>query len=130
MSSMAYGTVKWATGFYDDLFRFSLYIPHDCTVGSIDINCDLTCTLDWRGVPTINLYNISKTLYFYVGFLRGDANGDDVVNVNDVTTITDWLIGGLDGVNPYKIMAADMDGDGVITINDVTALIDYILLNS
>lgn len=122
-----YGTVKWATGFYDDMFSFLLYIPSGSTVGSISIKCDLTCTTDWRGVPTINLYNISKTLYFYVGFLRGDANGDDVVNINDVTTITEWLEDGLDGVNPYKILAADMDGNGVITVHDVTVLIDYLL---
>ena len=123
-----YGTVKWATGFYDDMFRFSLYIPHDCTVGSIDINCNLTCTLDWRGVPSVNINNINKTLYFWVGFLKGDANGDDSVNIADVTAILDWLIVGLDGVNPYKITAADMDGDGEITVNDATLLFDYITL--
>lgn len=123
-----YGTVKWATGFHNDMFKFLLYIPSGSTVGSISIKCDLSCTLDWRGVPTVNIYNISKTLYFKVAFLRGDANGDDSVNIADVTTISDWLILGLDGVNPYKITAADMDGDGEITVFDVTLLIDYITL--
>ncbi len=124
-----YGTVKWATGFYNDMFRFLLFIPHGSTVGSISIRCDLSCTLDWRGVPTININNITKTLYFWVGFLKGDANGDDSVNIADVTAILDWLIVGLDGVNPYKITAADMDGDGEITVNDATLLFDYLLLN-
>ena len=68
----------------------------------------------------------AKTIHFRVAFLRGDANGDDAVNISDVNTITDWLYTGLDGINPYKITAADMDGDGDITVYDVILLIDYI----
>ena len=123
-----YGTVKWATGFYNDMISFKLKIPNRSTVGTIDITGYFSCSTDWRLVPTIN-GPFSKTLYFKVAFLRGDANGDDAVNISDVTTITDWLIDGLDGVNPYKITAADMDGDGEITINDATLLFDYLLLN-
>ena len=121
-----YGTVKWATGSHNDMFKLWLRIPSGSTVIPIGIRCDLSSTLDWRGVPTVNMNNINQTLYLLVAFLRGDANGDDAVNVADVNTITDWLYTGLDGINPYKITAADMDGDGDITVHDAILLIDYI----
>ena len=55
----------------------------------------------------------------------GDANGDGVVTIKDVTHVIDYLLGGDDGsVNPYH---ADVDGDGNVSIKDVTALIDQLL---
>ena len=55
----------------------------------------------------------------------GDANGDGVVSIKDVTNVIDYLLGGDDGsLNPYH---ADVDGDGSVTIKDVTALIDLLL---
>jgi hypothetical protein len=55
--------------------------------------------------------------------LRGDVNGDNDVNISDVTALIDLLLGGGTISNP----AADCDQDGSINISDVTALIDYLL---
>ena len=56
--------------------------------------------------------------------LRGDVNGDTVVNISDVTTLIDLLL-----ANGDMPAAADCSQDGTVNISDVTALIDFILSN-
>ncbi len=51
--------------------------------------------------------------------LRGDANADGVVDINDCTAIQCQLA---EFADVADAAAADVDGDGVITITDVTAL--------
>ena len=59
--------------------------------------------------------------------LQGDVNGDEVVNIADVTTLIDYLLGNTP--EAFDEQAADVNGDGVINIADVTALIDMLLGN-
>ena len=59
-----------------------------------------------------------------VTVLRGDANGDELVSIEDVAGLIDALIQGTDPVNPE---GADCNIDGLITIEDVAMLIDYLL---
>ena len=55
----------------------------------------------------------------------GDADGDGVTDINDVTALIDYLLGlSLDNFNAVN---ADVDEDGEISINDVTYLIDMLL---
>ena len=58
--------------------------------------------------------------------LRGDVNGDGSVNISDVTTLIDLLLGGGTISNP----AADCNQDSSVNISDVTSLIDYLLSGS
>jgi surface protein len=58
-------------------------------------------------------------------YVPGDADGDGVVGVNDVTVIIDAIM--YNDYSSIDIEAADLDGDGNITINDIVILIDYIL---
>ena len=55
--------------------------------------------------------------------LRGDVNGDGSVNISDVTTLIDLMLGGGSISNP----AADCNQDSSVNISDVTSLIDYLL---
>ena len=57
--------------------------------------------------------------------LIGDVNGDGEVNIIDVTTLIDYLLG-RESVN-FDREAADVSGDGEINISDVTELIDVLL---
>ena len=57
---------------------------------------------------------------------RGDVNGDGSVNISDVTTLIDLLLGGGSISNP----AADCNRDSSVNISDVTSLIDYLLSGS
>ena len=59
-------------------------------------------------------------------YLLGDANGDGLVTISDVTLIIDYLLTG-DG-SALTAINADVDLDGNITIADVTALIDMLLV--
>jgi hypothetical protein len=63
----------------------------------------------------------SKTFSLKI-FLRGDANGDDVVNMGDVTKV-ERIILGLD----LHTCSCDANGDGQITMGDVTKIERLIL---
>lgn len=55
----------------------------------------------------------------------GDVNGDDSINISDVTTLIDFLLNGDDShINRDN---SDVSGDGSINISDVTMLIDILL---
>ncbi len=55
--------------------------------------------------------------------LLGDVNGDGIVTIKDVTTLIDYLLGGINDVN----IGADFNQDGIISIGDVTLIIDFLL---
>ena len=57
--------------------------------------------------------------------LIGDVNGDGEVNIADVTTLIDYLLG--HESDDFDAEAADVKDDGEINIKDVTALIDLLL---
>ena len=57
--------------------------------------------------------------------LRGDANCDNIINISDITSLIDYLIGG-DHHGLFDTLAADVNNDGRITISDITELIDYL----
>lgn len=56
---------------------------------------------------------------------RGDVNGDDRINISDVTALIDFLLSGDD--SDINRANSDVNEDGKINISDVTALIDYLL---
>ena len=84
-----------------------------------------TVTVD--GITVSNQRSENKysgsDLEFEISVLRGDVNGDGSVNISDVTTLIDLLLGGGTISNP----AADCNQDSSVNISDVTALIDYLL---
>ena len=55
-------------------------------------------------------------------FIRGDVNGDGIVNISDVTMLINLLLNG--GELPAT---ADFNEDGTTNISDVTALITYLM---
>lgn len=56
---------------------------------------------------------------------NGDVNGDNTLNISDVTALIDLLLGYQTGI--YNRIHADVNGDGNINIADVTSLIDKLL---
>jgi len=61
------------------------------------------------------------------GYICGDANGDGIHNIFDVTFLITYLY--LDGPAPDPIEAGDANGDGTINIFDITYLISYLYLD-
>ena len=54
---------------------------------------------------------------------RGDVNGDELVNVTDVTALVAYL----NSQATYDKNACDVNGDGLVNISDVTTLINILL---
>ena len=60
--------------------------------------------------------------------VRGDVNGDGLVNISDATLLINALLeSNMAGVNQDN---ADCDQNGTLNITDVTALIEYLLTDS
>lgn len=59
--------------------------------------------------------------------LMGDADGDGMTSISDITSLIDYLLSGCQ--TSFHTQNADFDGDSSVNIDDVTALIDM-LLNS
>ena len=53
----------------------------------------------------------------------GDVNGDERVNVSDVTTLVNMIL----GITEMNQLYADVNGDGRVNVSDLTALINIIL---
>lgn len=71
-----------------------------------------------------NHLGVVATMEFYNG--RGDVNMDEVVDINDVTALIDYLLTGV--TTNVDLEAADCDFSGDVDISDVTTLIDYLLM--
>ncbi len=69
----------------------------------------------WKGVP----YRVSSTM------LKGDANGDGLINMSDVTVVINYILGR--NIDDFSFDNAELTGDGFINMSDVTAIINIIL---
>ena len=54
--------------------------------------------------------------------VMGDLNGDGIVDVTDVSTAIDIVLGKADFNS-----AADLDGNGAVDVTDVSLMIDIVL---
>ncbi len=67
-------------------------------------------------------------VYLSEALLKGDANGDGVVDVADVVAIVNYILE-KPAENFYKA-AADVNGDTVIDAADVVSVVNIILFNN
>lgn len=82
----------------------------------------------WQGWNNNKLYYTDGTQFEIPGsvtVLRGDVNGDENVNIADVTALIDYLLSGND--TGVVVANADCNVDASVNIADVTSLIDYLL---
>jgi M6 family metalloprotease-like protein len=75
---------------------------------------------------------IDDFMIYYTGeeggpdmFTRGDVNGDNEVNIADVNTLIDVILGG--NIDAETMKRADVDEDNEVGISDINSLIDLIL---
>lgn len=61
--------------------------------------------------------------------VNGDADGDGVVSVNDLSTLVDYLLGfeSKNSDGGFNLLGADADGDGVVGISDISTVVDILL---
>ena len=78
----------------------------------------------WSNMETVTLFDNGPAPHVYE---VGDVNHDHDVNIADVTTLIDYLLGSATNVCD---ICANVNGDSEINIADVTALIDLLLSGS
>lgn len=92
-----------------------------------DINSDTEYDTDASIVfvsQTVEGTPSEPVLLTVIGILAGDANGDGVVNIADITAIINCI----NGASPanFNRTNADVNGDGDINIADITGVINII----
>ena len=126
-----YGKVKWEAGDYDEMFDI-----HCLPKASIAVNDTITFSIfmsaspDLRGGIVNNYVQLSKHIVVYLGFMKGDVNGDESINITDVNILNSRLNNNtLDDLGQYGLEAADLNDDGDINITDLTLLVSLALSN-
>jgi bacillolysin len=84
-----------------------------------------TITFTARAEDIVGSFD-EETLGLIIGpaFICGDANGDEVINLLDITFIIAYVYMG--GPAPIPVESADVNGEGNINILDITYLINFI----
>lgn len=91
------------------------------------VTCDLYVPTGMKSVYQSKEYwNIFRNIYEYSsGLLLGDANNDGIINVNDITTIAEYILKG--SATNFNFANADVNSDGIINVNDITGVASIIL---
>lgn len=121
-----YGTAKWEPGHYE-MFSLNFYISPEFRRGWLIIDGTISSSGDSRG-PILQNVQFYKKTWVYVGYQKGDVNGDGRVSISDVTLLISHLMGdAMEELNEFQIDAAEFNLDGKVSIVDVTAIIDSIM---
>ena len=76
-------------------------------------------------ILTLNLDGLNLVIDKVASSKPGDANGDGNVDVNDVTTVINYILG--KNPNPFVFDNANVNDDDDVNVNDVTMIINMIL---
>ena len=113
-----------------------LLMPFDGNEGTL-FSFDVVADNDFTGPGTITLsrtlfstadgteYRLADTECTVKKMLRGDVNGDGVVNVGDINAVVNIILGGK--ASPEVMKRADVNNDGMVNISDINLLISIIL---
>lgn len=123
-----YGTVKWEAGDYDCMFKIHVLIDPYFTIGHVTISGYVKSGQDDRGGT---IANNPEAFYHYItvylGYKKGDVNGDEHINLTDITILTNYVLNGTGLSNQYELDAADVNGDGLINPTDITVLTNMVV---
>ena len=124
-----YGTVKWEAGDYYDMFSFRFAISSTFRGDTVTFVNYFSSDPDQRqGLINPNPFYSCKDVYVYVGYKKGDVNGDENVNQTDVSLLINYMNNpNLYDFDEFQLAASDMNGDGNVNITDVTMLVNYIM---
>ena len=122
-----YGTVKWEPG-TRQMFSLNFFIEPTFRKGELTIDATFTASADSRG-PILSNVRSYKTIWVWVGYQRGDINGDGRINITDATILIYALQEAGDEItylDEFSIAAADLNDDGQVNVTDITILINWL----
>ena len=80
----------------------------------------------WNEIPeTMPAHNVIVTGTFEKDMIKGDANGDGLVNVTDIVATVNYIMN-----NPstdFNFEAADVNMDGYVNVTDIVATVNIII---
>lgn len=120
-----YGTVKWSPGHNADMLRINFWVEDHFRKGHIVFDTQFNSGSDRRGAILSNVYSYKQVLV-YVGYKKGDVNGDERHTIADVALLIDYLLNGFDD-DEFAYDAADVNNDNYVSIVDVAVLINWLL---
>ena len=85
-------------------------------------------TLTVTGYNTITVIESVQTGEACVGYIYGDTNGDSVVNIIDVVTLVNFVLGS-DTPDNCQLEYSDLNADGILNIMDIILAVNIILGN-
>ena len=138
--------LEWPPANTPDVLGYNLYRKYNLTDTTFsplvrineELILDTTC-VDYDVIPdtTYNYYytivgtDLAESDYSKkvtakpFSAANGDANGDLVVNVLDITTVIAYMLN--QNPQPFLFDAADVNGDDVINVLDIIGIVDIIL---
>jgi hypothetical protein len=124
-----YGSVKWEPGMRQ-MFSLNLFLEDTFRTGWLIMDAVFNSSADSRG-PILSNVRAYKKTFVWVGYEKGDVNGDGNINITDVTLLITSLEreGGAAYLDEWSMAAADYNRDGVVNITDATSLIAFTLNN-
>ena len=75
-------------------------------------------------IDTINSYQFYRVVHLVMAYMRGDVNGDESVDMNDVSALIDYLSDILT-LNQYQLDAADVNGSGSVDVGDAIIILRF-----
>lgn len=113
-----------------DEIAFNVYpmLPTELENGETEMSLYITNNSENVATVAIPLCYAEESVYEEAAYIMGDANQDNVVDIDDVMAVINHMVGG----NAYVLSgsafaAANMNGDNVVDIDDIVALINYIV---
>lgn len=108
------------TGSEGPLFTFDIVAANDFAgPGTITLSRTLLSNIEGED------FRLKDTVSTVKKMLRGDVNGDGVVNVADINAVVNIILGGK--ASPEVMKRADVNNDGLVNISDINLLISIIL---
>lgn len=121
-----FGSAKWEPGRYDEMFIIHFWADNDFRDGDITLDGSFSAGYDRRGGTVGDCLQFYKAIHVWVGYIKGDCDGNEAVQMGDLSTLINYLLTG-EGMDEFGIIAADFDSNGSVDMDDLTKLTNYLL---
>ena len=122
-----YGTVKWSAGSHS-MFEFNFFVDPGFREGDVTFDGRITSGSDQRGAILQDV-RFFRRAHLWIGYMKGDVNGDERVNITDIMLIINFIAGSDTDLDEFQVKAADWNSDGEVNISDAVALITHVRNN-